>query len=190
MPKAGLVIDLRDNGGGELDFTRELLKLLMDGIIPPDPSTLRASKSMLSFLDCAISNTLSGEFQALLIAQREAAKSALLVGEMFSGPTTDFNIVQSVEPNRTQVCQGPTVTLVSGNSYSAAGYFAALQVGQNLSVLVGVDENSGAVGASTLPYSVLENLAPSVFKHAPFRCENEHSLSALFQDRNKLREDQ
>lgn len=39
MPKAGLVIGLRDNGGGELDVTREPLKLLTDRIIPPDPST-------------------------------------------------------------------------------------------------------------------------------------------------------
>lgn len=75
---------------------------------------------MLSFLDGAISDTLSGEFRALLIVQREAVKSALLVGEMFSGLTTDFSIVHSVEPNRTEECQGPIVTLVSGNSYSAA----------------------------------------------------------------------
>lgn len=54
---------------------------------------------MLSFLDGAISDTLSGEFRALLIVQREAVKSALLVGEMFSGLTTDFSIVHSVEPN-------------------------------------------------------------------------------------------
>lgn len=168
MPKAGLVVDLRDNLEGEADVTRDIAELLTDKIVPPKPRTLRASEPMLSFLDGWSNETSSEEFRVLVNAQKEAVKSALLVGEMFSGPTTDLNVVQSLGRNQTQVYKGPVVTLVSGNTYSAGDDFAAMQVDQNMSVLVGVDENTGAGGASILSYSFLERLAPTVFQPLPF----------------------
>lgn len=182
MPKNGVVVDLRDNAGGEFEVMRGIAELLTDKILPPGPNTLRASKSMLSFHDGWINETFSEEFRVALNARKEAIQSALLVGETFSGPTTDLRFINfnSVQKKQPRAYQGPVVTLVSGNTYSAADLFAALQVDQNLSVLVGIDENTGAGGASVVPYSWLEDFAPSEFERLPFGVRMSTAFSRFY----------
>lgn len=165
MPENGLIMDLRDNGGGDPDYVKALVELLT-GISPPQiPTVLRATQRLKDYLDSVsdeIADALAETAEFVNFpAYRGAVGTALAIGEPFSGPTTGLYTPEAVENAVDRAYFGPIVTVVDGTCYSAGDLFATLQQDLNLSLLVGVSDNVGAGGAFTILYDSLQELFSS-----------------------------
>lgn len=160
MPKTGLIVDIRDNPGGLPQLVKNVVELVSGKTVPEQPVTYRASK----LLNDELSSLNQGGEDMLVVGDvsgiAAAVGTAFLVGEPFSGPTTapygPFSLSYG------GAYEGPVVTLVNGLTYSAGDLYAALQVDQEMSLLVGTANSTGAGGSSTMGYRDLQTLFPSL----------------------------
>lgn len=168
MPKNGLIMDLRDNAGGHPDYVKLIVELVT-GITPPQqPTSLRATQLFKDAFDF-ISNTTTPEDLVQLSSYRAALDTALRVGEPFTGPTVDLysKSIENVPMPVPQAYFGPVVTLFNGMTYSGGDLYSSLQDDLDLSLLVGVSDNVGAGGASTVSYEQLVEFFPKTFDPLP-----------------------
>lgn len=166
MPKTGLVIDLRNNAGGKVDFVKLLAELVSDKSVPPQPARIRATKLMSAYLRAAALKEKPKDIQRFLPSWRLAVRKALRAKKRFTDPTGNI-YSGAVSKRRQQVYKGPVITLVDGLTFSAGDIFTALQVDEKMSVVVGTSDNVGAGGASTMKYSSFTKTSAKLFPRLP-----------------------
>lgn len=180
MPQTGLIMDLRGNAGGSPDYVKLLAESLVSETVPPNPTTVRATAVMnrsLSLVDELGMLDPSGD---LLAFQQyfAAVGTAITVGEAFTGPSADLYLARFSERFAPRAYFGPVVTLVDGLCYSGGDLFTSLQKDYKYSPVVGVSDNVGAGGASTLMYSLLAEVNGEDFK--PVAAEFTTSFSRFY----------
>jgi C-terminal processing protease CtpA/Prc len=148
LPKTGLLIDLRHNGGGIISHGESLLQLFTANPIEPHGFRFRASASI----------------EAIAKANHRFSKwlptisQGLAVGSEYSA---DFPITSKRAANRVgRVYSGPSVLIVDAVTYSTADMFTSGFQYHGIGKIVGVDDNIGAGGANNWKYSDLRAYLP------------------------------
>jgi len=143
LPPAGLVLDVRGNGGGYVIAAEFLLQFLSPRRITPEPfqfvstpSTTGLTKGVADY----------GDWKASL-------EEAVTTGSAYSTafPLYPADVVNSVG----QIYQGPVVLVTDAQCYSACDIFAAGFQDHEIGPVLGVDANTGAGGANVVNHEDL-----------------------------------
>ena len=145
LPRNGLIIDARGNGGGYVIAAEFLLQLLTPRRIEPEPSQFVTTQGTLS-LTRAVPHMAPWKDS---IAQATETAAQYSVGVPLSDPET-VNLWG-------QVYHGPVVLITDAFCYSACDMFAAGFQDHEIGTIIGVDPATGAGGANVLTHSQLRD---------------------------------
>lgn len=153
LPQNGLIVDVRDNGGGHIFASEFLLQTMTPRRISPEP---------VQFLSTPLN---------LRICRRHAEDPT---GQIDLGPwfpsldsSTEtgqaFSCAHTITPvdgaNAVgQTYHGPVVLITDARCYSATDIFAAGWADHELGPILGVDDNTGAGGANVWTHGLLMTL--------------------------------
>ena len=140
LSQDGLILDVRNNGGGLINAGERLLQLLTPRPIDP---------SLFHFLNSARTQQLA-ERHAFLRPWRESIAQAVQTGAEYSQgfpllPLSAYNDIG-------QTYQGPVVLVTDALCYSTTDIFAAGFQDHKIGTILGVDGNTGAGGANVWEY--------------------------------------
>jgi C-terminal processing protease CtpA/Prc len=150
LPKKGLILDVRGNGGGIIAFAEIILQFLTPNDITPEP---------FSFICSPLTLELS-RLDPDAKDWNHSISEALSTGSIFSAgyPLTNKDYMNLVG----QVYYGPVILITDALCYSATDLFAASFQDHKIGDILGVDETTGAGGANVWEYgNVTENLRKS-----------------------------
>lgn len=148
LPKTGLVIDLRANGGGLISAGELMLQLLSPR--PVEPSRLHFINSALTLALCERTNWLS--------QWKDSIEQSVEIGTAYS---YGFPLYPSEEYNTVgQVYHGPVVLIVDPLCYSTTDIVAAGFQDHNMGKILGTSGNMGAGGANVWTHEILRQLLP------------------------------
>lgn len=155
LPRSGLVIDVRGNGGGIIMNGELILQLLTPNRIEPEP--VQFVNSPLNLKICS-SNGPGSLID--LSPWVESMKLALPTGATYSAafPITDPQACNAIG----QRYFGAVVLIVDGLCYSTTDIFAAGFQDHEIGPVLGVDDNTGAGGANVWTQQLLARLLPGV----------------------------
>ena len=150
LPPRGLVLDVRDNGGGLVEAAERCLQLFTPHPIEPAPMQLRATPAVLALCEAQEADlhpTSLGRWTS-------SVQHALTIGALYSSalPMTPPALCNAVG----QHYSGPVVLLTNAFCYSATDIFAGGFQDHAIGPVLGVHTNTGAGGANVWPYSMLQ----------------------------------
>ena len=150
LPPRGLILDVRDNGGGLVEAAERCLQLFTPHAIEPAPMQLRATPAVLALCEAQIGNlhpTSLGHWTP-------SVRHALVIGAPYSSalPMTPPVLCNEVGQ---RYC-GPVILLTNALCYSATDIFAGGFQDHRIGPVMGVHTNTGAGGANVWPHSVLQ----------------------------------
>jgi hypothetical protein len=151
LPQTGLIIDVRNNGGGIIVNGERLLQLFVDG--PVEAERLHFINTELSAA-IARSNAFGGFARRWL----RSIELAVVTGATYSQgfpiePPEATNAIGRRYP-------GPVVLITDARCYSTTDFFAAGFQDNGLGKILGVDTNTGAGGANVFTHSMLRTVLP------------------------------
>jgi hypothetical protein len=148
----GLILDVRDNGGGVVDAAERCLQLLTPHLATPAPMQLRATLAVLAL--CQGQGPSNLDRVADLSAWAASVQHALEVGTAYSValPMTPPEACNALG----QRYHGPVVVLTSALSYSATDIFAGGFQDHGIGPVLGVHAATGAGGANVWPLTILQ----------------------------------
>ncbi|ANZ42285.1 peptidase S41 [Lentzea guizhouensis] len=153
LPQNGLIVDVRDNGGGHIFASEFLLQTMTPRRVEPEP---------VQFLSTPLN---------LRICRRHAddPTGQINLGPWF--PSLDsstetgqaFSCAHTITPAEGansvgQTYHGPVVLVTDARCYSATDIFAAGWADHSLGPILGVDDNTGAGGANVWTHGLLSTL--------------------------------
>ena len=154
LPPAGLILDVRGNGGGLITAGERLLQVLTPRPIEPE---------RLQFINTPLTLRLA-ESQEFLADWRDSIAQAVETGATYSA---GFPIDPVEEYNRLgQRYHGPVVLVTDALCYSTTDIFAAGFQDHAIGPIVGTSGNTGAGGANVWTHSLLRQLLPGT--RSPF----------------------
>lgn len=160
LPQDGLVIDVRNNGGGNILACERLLQLLSPN--PIDPARFQFINSPLTL---ALAERYLDLFQwAPSIAQ--SVQTGTLHSLSFT-ITSDESL--AAVRKRHDPYRGPKVLITDGLCYSATDIFAAGFQDHKLGKILGTFNNTGAGGANVWTHSDLYELVQRLERNHPMR---------------------
>ena len=142
----GLILDVRGNSGGLINFGERMLQLLTPRAIDP---------ARFSFLNSARTQALTTRHAFIRPWRNSIARWVETGAEYSQGfpllPLSRYNDIG-------QKYQGPVVLITDALCYSTTDIFAAGFQDHNIGVVLGVDETTGAGGANVWEYSLIAEL--------------------------------
>ncbi len=137
MPDRGLILDVRDNGGGIIFNAEFTLQTLTPHRIAPEPS---------QFINTPLNLQICRKHQDELGAWVPSMEQAVETGTTFSSavPLTPEEGANAIG----QQYFGPVVLITNARCYSATDIFAAGFQDHRIGPVLGTDENTGAGGAN------------------------------------------
>lgn len=152
VPPRGLILDVRDNGGGLVDAAERCLQLLTPHPVTPAPMQWRATPPVLAL--CQRQGQSNPDRVADLSPWAASVQHALDIGSPFSttAPITTPEACNTLG----QQYHGPVVLLTSALSYSATDIFAGGFQDHGIGLVLGVHAATGAGGANVWPHAVLQ----------------------------------
>ncbi|WP_239502000.1 S41 family peptidase [Streptomyces qinglanensis] len=150
LPDRGLILDVRDNGGGDMRVAECLLQVLTPRKVAPEP--VQFLSSPLNLRVCRAARSLDIDFSAWI----PSLDQALELGAAFSGafPATSLAAANSIG----QKYFGPVVLVTNARCFSATDIFAAGFQDHEIGPVLGTDQNTGAGGANVWTHDVLCDL--------------------------------
>jgi len=159
MPKDGLILDVRGNGGGYVLIAEALLQFFTPRRIQPEPTQF-ISTPMTAGL-CAKVKDLSAwgaSINASIETGAQYSSAIPLYGEDSEDAVNGIG----------QLCHGPVVLVTDALCYSATDFFAAGFQDHEIGTVLGVDDNTGAGGANVWDFAtLLTNWPDGPFKPLP-----------------------
>jgi len=145
LPKNGLIIDVRANGGGSIILAESILQLLTPKEITPEPYQFISSPLIFEMTNNKSNTDLNVWGPSL--------SESISTGSTFSQgfPITTINQANAIG----QLYHGPVVLITDALCYSATDLFAAGFQDHKIGPIIGVDENTGAGGANVWEYNDL-----------------------------------
>jgi C-terminal processing protease CtpA/Prc len=148
-PPAGLILDVRGNGGGSIVAAERLLGLLAPGPIEP---------VVLQFLNTAMTQRIVEHSGFMAKDERkEVLRRSINVGRFTGSPFSRGLSLELPEarggPSRAY--SGPVVLVVDATSYSATDIFAAGFQDHAIGPVLGTAEQTGAGGANGWGYETV-----------------------------------
>ena len=158
LPPSGLILDVRGNGGGYVNFGERILQTLSPRPITPEP---------FHFVTSALALQVAAK-ESWLKEWEQPLEIALSTGAGFSQgfPLTDPAQCNDIG----QIYQGPVVLITDAFCYSTTDIFTAGFQDHRLGTILGVHDNTGAGGANVWDHTdVLQELAlrPNPFVKLP-----------------------
>lgn len=152
LPQNGLIIDVRDNGGGHIYASEFTLQTLTPRRIAPEPVQFISTPLNLRICrrhkDNPAGIDLGPWFESLELAtETGAAYSA-------AKPITPEDGANAIG----QTYYGPVVLITDARVYSATDIFAAGFADHQIGKILGVDDNTGAGGANVWTHGLLATL--------------------------------
>ncbi|RXZ45990.1 S41 family peptidase [Agromyces binzhouensis] len=143
LPKDGLILDVRGNGGGFVIASEFLLQFFTPRRVRPEP---------MQFINTRLTADLCGRV-ADYRDWKPSIDESITTGAPFSRalPLYPEDVVNSVG----QLYHGPVVLITDALCYSATDIFAAGFQDHAIGPVLGVDENTGAGGANVLTHEAL-----------------------------------
>ncbi|WP_326750785.1 S41 family peptidase [Streptomyces hirsutus] len=151
LPQDGLIVDVRDNGGGHLHAAEFALQVLTPRRIAPEP--VQFINTPLNLRICRRHQDSSGIDLGAWVPSLE---QAVETGATFSGafPLTPEDGANAIG----QQYFGPVVLITNARCYSATDIFAAGFQDHRIGPVLGTDENTGAGGANVWTHELLSDL--------------------------------
>jgi hypothetical protein len=169
LPQRGLIIDLRANPGGLIWAAERMLQLF---------TPRRVTTTRFSMLATPLTRAMADASQNRdeLDPWRESLNRAVSTGEAYSGAAP---LTPSAQANdRGQVYSGPVVAIVDANTYSSGDLFAAGFSDNEIGILVGVDQATGAGGANVWqPQDVQVALEDTPYAQKPLPGDVSYTLA-------------
>ncbi|ADB31609.1 peptidase S41 [Kribbella flavida DSM 17836] len=152
LPQDGLIVDVRDNGGGHIHASEFTLQTMTPRRIAPEPVQFVSSPLNLRLCrrhkDNPAGIDLGPWFDSLELAtETGAAYSA-------AKPITPEHGANDLG----QTYHGPVVLITDARCYSATDIFAAGFADHEIGTILGVDDNTGAGGANVWTHGLLATL--------------------------------
>jgi hypothetical protein len=149
LPQNGLIMDVRNNGGGLIYASERLLQLFIPHYIKPEPTQF--INTPLTYELCR-RNSPSPYID--LTPWFKSLKQAVETGATFS---QSFPITQEDWCNNIgQTYYGPVVLITDALCYSATDIFAAGFQDHKIGPILGTSGNTGAGGANVWTHTLLE----------------------------------
>jgi hypothetical protein len=143
LPPDGLILDVRDNGGGAVRAAESLLQYFTPKPITPSPLQLIATPATADL--CAKVEQLN--------PWRDSVEQSLATGSQYSAA---LPLYKPAEVNKVgQIYHGPVVLVTDALCYSATDTFASLFQDHGIGMVLGVDPATGAGGANVWALSDL-----------------------------------
>lgn len=154
MPKSGVILDVRNNGGGLIWAAEQLLQLFTDSTIEPEPAQFINSPATLALARHNAPSTVASDLdlKVWIDSMLRSVVTASVHSEGF--PITPRERANNVG----RKYKGPVALITDALAYSATDMFAAGFQDHELGPIVGVDDNTGAGGANVWPYALLQSL--------------------------------
>jgi peptidase S41-like protein len=153
LPQDGLILDVRDNGGGHILAGELALQTLTPRRIVPEPVQFIATP-LTTRICRKHRDDPTGQID--LGAWFPSLDQAAETGSPYSGA---FSITPEDGANAIgQRYQGPVVLITNARCYSATDMFAAGFADHNIGRILGVDDNTGAGGANVWRHGLLRSL--------------------------------
>jgi C-terminal processing protease CtpA/Prc len=152
MPREGLILDVRDNGGGLIYAGERLLQTMTPKRIEPERLQFINTTSTQDLVDASAGGINLSDWKASI-------DRALETGATFSCgfPLTDPERCNDIG----QTYHGPVVLITSARCYSTTDFFAAGFQDHGIGPVLGVDDNTGAGGANVWTHDLLRQLLPN-----------------------------
>ncbi|MEV8372568.1 S41 family peptidase [Kribbella sp. NPDC056861] len=152
LPQNGLIVDVRDNGGGHIYASEFTLQTLTPRHITPEPVQFISTPLNLRICrrhkDNPSGIDLGPWYESLdLATETGAAYSA-------AKPITPEDGANAIG----QTYYGPVVLITDARVYSATDIFAAGFADHEIGPILGVDDNTGAGGANVWTHALLAGL--------------------------------
>ncbi len=149
LPKNGLIIDVRGNGGGLIYASERLLQILTPNEIKPEPAQFIITPLTLEL--CRRNSTPSDLVD--LSPWLGSMEQSIEIGSVFSKgmPITPEVLCNNIG----QLYTGPVILITDALCYSATDIFAAGFQDNNVGKILGVNENTGAGGANVWDHDLL-----------------------------------
>jgi hypothetical protein len=144
---AGLILDIRDNPGGNVIATAGILQALAKDPLPPIPWELISSRGTLRLVD----NSVMGKNAQPIL---EAIETGAVYFQDLPQPQ------RSVSQEFKGCYKGNVVLVVNALCYSASDIFAASFQDHKLGKVMGVHERTGSGGANVIHHSILKDFFP------------------------------
>lgn len=152
LPQHGLIVDVRDNGGGHIYASEFTLQTMTPGPITPEP---------VQFISTALNLRICKRHKANPVGIDlgpwfDSLDMATETGAVFSSarPITPVEGANEVG----QTYHGPVVLITDARCYSATDIFAAGFADHHIGKILGVDDNTGAGGANVWTHGLLAAL--------------------------------
>ncbi len=142
MPKAGLILDLRDNGGGLCTAAERILQTLTPRTITSMGHQWRCSPATQLLVTTNGRKDADNDLSRWVPSVSRAMETGALLSAPF--PITRLDQVNNIG----QVYHGPVVLLTSAGSLSAAETFAAGFQDHEIGLILGVHPSTGGAGAN------------------------------------------
>jgi hypothetical protein len=164
LPQNGLIIDVRDNGGGS-SLAAETLLQLISPHRPIVPQRLYFINTARTLRLCQLQRANLREGPRGLSPWIESIQRSMETGAMYSAsfPSHDQKALNAIE----QQYQGRTIMITNAVSYSATEFFAAGFQDHGGKIL-GVDNVTGGGGANVRTHTELRNYYKNA-SNSPFR---------------------
>lgn len=161
LPQSGLIVDVRDNGGGHLYASEFLLQTLTPRRITPEPAQFL--NSPLNLRICrAHQDGPQFAFGPWVRSMEQAVETGAIFSNAF--PITPEGRANSIG----QQYYGPVVLITNARCYSATDMFAAGFQDHEIGTVLGVDDNTGAGGANVWTHNLLSRLADEGTPGSPY----------------------
>jgi hypothetical protein len=154
LPQNGLIVDVRDNGGGLIYAGEQLLQVLTPRTI--EPERLQFVNTPLTLRLCELSAPSKAIPSIDLSAWLPSMERAVETGSAFSA---SFPITSPLACNAVgQRYFGPVVLIISARCYSTTDIFSAGFQDHEIGKILGVDGHTGAGGANVWEQPLLGRL--------------------------------
>jgi C-terminal processing protease CtpA/Prc len=151
LPDRGLILDVRDNGGGLIFASERLLQAFTPRQIEPEPVQFISTSLALRLCRLHAPSTTIADFD--LAAWVPSLEQAIQTGAEYS---LAFPITPRAGANDIgQRYHGPVVLITDARCYSATDIFAGGFQDHGIGPILGVDDNTGAGGANVWTHELL-----------------------------------
>ena len=152
LPQNGLIVDVRDNGGGHIYASEFTLQTMTPRRVSPEPVQFISSPLNLRICrrhqDNPAGIDLGPWFDSLDLAIETGAQYSA------AKPITPEDGANDIG----QTYHGPVVLITDARVYSATDIFAAGFADHEIGTILGVDDNTGAGGANVWTHGLLAAL--------------------------------
>lgn len=152
LPQRGLIVDVRDNGGGHIYASEFTLQTMTPHPISPEPVQFVSTPLNLRLCRRHKDNPVGIDLGPWFDSLEQSTET----GATYSAaqPITPADGANEVG----QTYHGPVVLITDARCYSATDIFAAGFADHEIGVILGIDDNTGAGGANVWTHGLLTEL--------------------------------